>query len=56
MSSLEVNKVMLLGNAGQDAEVKSTSVGKSVANFSFPPVCPMRRSGPIRLAGRFRFS
>jgi single-strand DNA-binding protein len=29
-----VNKVILIGNAGQDAEVKSTSGGKSVANFS----------------------
>jgi len=34
MSSIGVNKVILLGNAGQDAEVKSTSAGKSVANFS----------------------
>jgi single-strand DNA-binding protein len=29
-----VNKVILIGNAGQDAEMKSTSTGKSVANFS----------------------
>ena len=34
MSSIGVNKVILLGNAGQDAEMKSTSAGKSVANFS----------------------
>jgi single-strand DNA-binding protein len=34
MSSIGENKVILLGNAGQDAEVKSTSAGKSVANFS----------------------
>jgi single-strand DNA-binding protein len=34
MSSIGVNKVILLGNAGQNAEVKSTSAGKSVANFS----------------------
>ncbi len=34
MSSMGVNKVILLGNAGQDAEVRSTSAGKSVANFS----------------------
>ena len=34
MSSIGVNKVILLANAGQDAEVKSTSAGKSVANFS----------------------
>ena len=34
MSSIGVNKVILLGNAGQDAEVRSTSAGKSVANFS----------------------
>ena len=34
MSNVGVNKVILIGNAGQDAEVKSTSTGKSVANFS----------------------
>ncbi len=34
MSNIGVNKVILIGNAGQDAEVKSTSTGKSVANFS----------------------
>ena len=34
MSSIGVNKVILLGNAGQDAEMRSTSTGKSVANFS----------------------
>ena len=34
MSSIGVNKVILLGNAGQDAEMKSTSAGKSVVNFS----------------------
>ena len=34
MSSVGVNKVILLGNAGRDAEVRSTSAGKSVANFS----------------------
>jgi len=34
MSNIGVNKVFLIGNAGQDAEVKSTSSGKSVANFS----------------------
>jgi single-strand DNA-binding protein len=34
MSNIGVNKVILIGNAGQDAEVKSTSGGKSVANFS----------------------
>jgi single-strand DNA-binding protein len=34
MSSIGVSKVILLGNASQDAEVKSTSAGKSVANFS----------------------
>jgi len=33
-SSIGVNKVILLGNAGQDAEMRSTSAGKSVANFS----------------------
>jgi single-strand DNA-binding protein len=34
MSRIGVSKVILLGNAGQDAEVKFTSAGKSVANFS----------------------
>lgn len=34
MSSFGVNKVIFIGNAGQDAEVRSTSRGKSVANFS----------------------
>jgi single-strand DNA-binding protein len=34
MSNVGVNKVFLIGNAGQDAEVKSTSSGRSVANFS----------------------
>jgi len=34
MSSIGVNKVILLGNAGQNAEMRSTSAGKSVANFS----------------------
>ncbi len=34
MSNIGVNKVILIGNAGQNAEVKSTSGGKSVANFS----------------------
>jgi len=34
MSNIGVNKVILIGNAGQNAEVKSTSSGKSVANFS----------------------
>ena len=34
MSSIGVNKVILLGNAEQDAEMSSTSAGKSVANFS----------------------
>ena len=34
MSNNGVNKVILIGNAAQDAEVKSTSSGKSVASFS----------------------
>ena len=34
VSNIGVNRVFLIGNAGQDAEVKSTSTGKSVANFS----------------------
>jgi len=42
MSNIGVNKVILLGNAGQDAEVKSTSAGKSVANFSLAINQPFR--------------
>jgi len=34
MSKIGVNKVILLGNAGHDAEMRSTFAGKSVANFS----------------------
>jgi single-strand DNA-binding protein len=34
MSNIGVNKVILIGNAGQDAEVRSTSSGKTVAGFS----------------------
>jgi single-strand DNA-binding protein len=34
MSNIGANKVILLGNAGQDAEMRSTSAGKFVANFS----------------------
>jgi single-stranded DNA-binding protein len=33
MSTPGFNKVLLIGNAGQDAEVKSTPNGKRVANF-----------------------
>ncbi len=42
MSSVGVNKVILLGNAGQNAEAKSTSGGKSVANFSLAINQPFR--------------
>ncbi len=34
MSNVGVNRVMLIGNAGRDAEVRSTASGKTVANFS----------------------
>ena len=34
MSNVGVNKVILIGNAGRDAEVRATSSGKSMANFS----------------------
>jgi single-strand DNA-binding protein len=34
MATPGFNKVILVGNAGQDAEVKATSNGKRVANFS----------------------
>lgn len=42
MSNVGVNKVILLGNAGQNAKVKSTSGGKSVANFSLAINQPYR--------------
>jgi len=42
MSNIGVNKVILLGNARQNAEVKSTSAGKSVANFSLAINQPFR--------------
>lgn len=42
MSNIGVNKVILLGNAGQNAEVKSTSAGKPVANFSLAINQPFR--------------
>jgi len=42
MSSIGVNKVILLGNAGQDADLRSTSAGKSVANFSLAINQPSR--------------
>jgi len=42
MSNIGVNKVILLGNAGQNAELKSTSGGKSVANFSLAINQPFR--------------
>ena len=42
MSSIGVNKVILLGNAGQNAELRSTSGGKSVANFSLAIHQPFR--------------
>ena len=34
MSNVGVNKVILIGNAGRDAELRATSSGKTVANFS----------------------
>jgi single-strand DNA-binding protein len=42
MSNIGVNRVILLGNAGQNAEVRSTSGGKSVANFSLAINQPFR--------------
>ncbi len=42
MSNVGVNKVILIGNAGQDAEVKSTSSGKTVASFSLAINEPFR--------------
>jgi len=34
MSNIGLNKVILLGNAGQNAEMRSASAGKSVSNLS----------------------
>lgn len=42
MSNIGVNKVILLGNAGQNVEMKSTSGGKSVANFCLAINQPFR--------------
>jgi single-strand DNA-binding protein len=42
VSNIGVNKVILLGNAGQDAETKSLAGGKSVANFSLAINQPFR--------------
>ena len=42
MSNIGLNKVILLGNAGQDAETKSLSGGKSVTNFSLAINQPFR--------------
>jgi len=42
MSNIGLNKVILLGNAGQDAETKSLSGGKSVATFSLAINQPFR--------------
>jgi len=44
MSSIGVNKVILLGNAGQNAELRSTSGGKPVANFSLAIHQPFRNN------------
>ena len=43
MSNIGINKVILVGNAGQNVEVKSTSAGKSVANFSLAINQPFRK-------------
>ena len=42
MSNIGLNKVILLGNAGQDAETKSLSGGKSFAKFSLAINQPFR--------------
>ena len=34
MPEIGVNKVILIGRTGADAEIKYTSSGKAVANFS----------------------
>jgi single-strand DNA-binding protein len=42
MPNVGVNKVILIGNAGRDATVRTTSSGKSVANFSLAINEPFR--------------
>lgn len=42
MSNIGVNKVIIIGNAGRDAELRITSSGKSVANFSLAINEPFR--------------
>ena len=42
MSNVGVNKVILIGNAGRDATVRTTSSGKPVANFSLAINEPFR--------------
>ena len=42
MSNIGINKVILIGNAGRDAEVRATSSGKTVANFSLAINEPFR--------------
>jgi single-stranded DNA-binding protein len=56
MSSIGVNKVILLGNAGQNAEVKSASGGTPVANFSLAINEPFRgkKNGTQRGMGSLR--
>ncbi|MDE3135746.1 MAG: single-stranded DNA-binding protein [Acidobacteriota bacterium] len=48
MSNVGVNKVILIGNAGQDAEVRATSSGKTVANFSLAINRPFREGNGDR--------
>ncbi len=43
MSNVGVNKVILIGNAGRDAELRVTSSGKTVANFSLAINEPFRK-------------
>jgi single-strand DNA-binding protein len=42
MSNMGVNKVILIGNAGRDAEVRNTSSVRPVANFSLAINEPFR--------------
>lgn len=48
MSNVGVNKVILIGNAGRNAEMRATSSGKTVANFSLAINGPFREGNGNR--------
>ncbi|MCL7651974.1 single-stranded DNA-binding protein SSB1 [Klebsiella pneumoniae] len=54
MASRGVNKVILVGNLGQDPEVRYMPSGGAVANFTLAPSKPWRGKTPRRRKGRAR--